>query len=516
MPLVYHALTEPQRDQVQRFLDAQVLNPVIEKEFKELDHKSIIAESNGYTNRNPAIVAQRDKKSEEYIRLGDSDKRIRILDFSKLLARDAFQMETDNPDEASYHMRVRNTLAAHGVWLRLDRRNPNAVGNPGSLPENDPKRYSFALSVGGENDSSLIPTMNGVISRDTLVKTSLFADNYFEHVVRGPTRRLLEKTIIELDTQAEHGWRDHSEYEKVDLARVARGITEQYTLIRLPDIRIWGQARAKLQLATQQLQKGQLALADLHILEAADLIASVAVALDHYQNAANIFSSRVVSAMEVAIKIVAIVEALNIAHSIGKRLIRALAAKGAPVVAESAAGVTSGAAATQAAKRGSTTVLTGGSGAPGAANRGSTTVMTGGSARPGAAANGNATVLTTGAGSSKPGAVAQRTLPPDPPPLIYGDKAYIETKQMSQSYERAIQRGERYVGKDTGSSRVSGAWEMTSEELAADKRLESFLKEFFQELKAYKKQHPRLPDYTPQTELIHRRLAAKWHIRNPE
>lgn len=510
MPLVYHALTAPQRDQVQRFLDAQVLNPVIEREFKELDRKSIITESNGYTNRNPAIVAQRDKKSEEYIRLGNNDKRIR-LDLSKLLARDAFQMQTDNPDEARYHLAVRQTVVSKGVWLRLDRRNPAAGGQPGSFPENDPRRYSFALSVGPDENSSLIPTMNGIISRDALVRTGLFADHYYQRVINGPTRKFLDRAIDRLRIEIAHGWGDHLQYVGADGKAensVSRRMVEAKAGVDLPDIRIWDVARSNLHLASNDIVEGRFSAAHEHIQVAAVLIVIGAQAINYYMKETSQAASQIATALGYVVTATEIAEKLLAIFAIGAKFIRIVRIGETAVVAETGGG----AAATGAANRGSTTVLTGGSTSSGAANRGTSTVLTGSSRAPGAAANGNATVLTNGGRTQQTGGMVQRTLPPDPPNIIVGDKQFIKTKEVGLSYERVLQRGEQYVGNSSGSSRIPGAWTMNSEELAIEKRIQAYMKEFYEEMSKLHKKYPHRYDFGADMYSLRTRLAAKYQV----
>src|SRR5713226_8185208 len=77
LPLVLQQMTPTQVDQVQRVLDSYVVNPAVQKEVDDLNRKSIIAQSNGYANRDPELVRRAEKAKENLIPVTEADKRVR-------------------------------------------------------------------------------------------------------------------------------------------------------------------------------------------------------------------------------------------------------------------------------------------------------------------------------------------------------------------------------------------------------------------------------------------------------
>jgi len=64
------------------------------------------------------IVNQAERARESLTPITKEDYKVR-LDFESLLAPDALQAKTDNPDETVYWKGVEHTLKNLGVWLRF-------------------------------------------------------------------------------------------------------------------------------------------------------------------------------------------------------------------------------------------------------------------------------------------------------------------------------------------------------------------------------------------------------------
>jgi hypothetical protein len=125
------------------------------------------------------------------------------LDFTKLLAPDAFTPETDSPDEARYLQKVRNTLVESGVWLR--------IGHPQvSAFVIDPRVFSVWLSVGSDGDNFVtIPTENGQLTRESLIKTKTFGAGYYDKVRQGYVQQELRREMDRLLREINSGIMQH-------------------------------------------------------------------------------------------------------------------------------------------------------------------------------------------------------------------------------------------------------------------------------------------------------------------
>ena len=130
LPYVLHVLTPAQLAQVQRVLDAEVVNPEVAKQANEVYRKSVTAQSGNLVLRDQKTVDRAYRIMATQIKASESDQHIR-LDYKRLLTVDALTPVTDNPDEREYLGRVRNTLENKGIWLRFD----NELGaRPGRSP----------------------------------------------------------------------------------------------------------------------------------------------------------------------------------------------------------------------------------------------------------------------------------------------------------------------------------------------------------------------------------------------
>ena len=188
-------LTQKQMAQMQKVLDAAVVNPVVKKEAEELERRSVTHRAGSLVMRDPRIERQADRALLGMIWVKEDDKHIR-LDFEKLLTKDALEPQTDNPDEAAYLKSVRETLKKEGVWLRVDQERSS-----------DPRSFTAWLSLGYGGDT--IPASGGVIDREAILGTTLFGARHYDFVFEGPTRKTLESQIYRLDLEIEDGQKEH-------------------------------------------------------------------------------------------------------------------------------------------------------------------------------------------------------------------------------------------------------------------------------------------------------------------
>ncbi len=76
LPMVLKYMTQDQVAQVQRVLDAAVVNPSVEKEYTDLRKRSIVAQSGDLVMRDERIVQRADRALTAYIHINDNDKRV--------------------------------------------------------------------------------------------------------------------------------------------------------------------------------------------------------------------------------------------------------------------------------------------------------------------------------------------------------------------------------------------------------------------------------------------------------
>jgi hypothetical protein len=197
LSLVMPYITPKQLMQVQKVLDAAVVNLVVKKEQDDLSRRSITHRAGNLVMRDPRMERQADRAGEGMIWAKEEDKHIR-LDLEQLIEKDALEPTTDNPDEAEYLLKVKNTLKEKGVWLRV-----------GQERVNDPRSFVVWLSVG--YDGEVIPTSAGFnhLDRETILGNQLFGARYYEDVLHGPIQKALEKEIDRLVIKIELGEEEH-------------------------------------------------------------------------------------------------------------------------------------------------------------------------------------------------------------------------------------------------------------------------------------------------------------------
>lgn len=210
MPILAQ-VTSAQRQKLQRYLDAAVVDPVVRNEASALYQK-------GTKHYGELVVVDPEMKRRaqrvmgDFIPVSDLDDCVR-LNFTQLDVS-AFTPTTDDPDEAEYLGVIRKTLEARGVWLRLA---PKRVrdGQDPSRWVSDPRHFEVWLSLGARGDT--IPTKSGRIDREALLGTRVFGAGYYVHVDRGPVQTALEREVRRLSSEIDDGMEQHAQ-----LARIRR------------------------------------------------------------------------------------------------------------------------------------------------------------------------------------------------------------------------------------------------------------------------------------------------------
>jgi len=217
LPMVLKYMTQAEVAQVQRVLDAAVVNPTVQQEYKDAMRRSIVSEGRDGGNYEGVYVDGRmvlrdvnlrrraERISQQMISVTAADRRVRI-DYTKLLDADAFKPTTDNPDEVKYLAKVKTTLENRGVWLRFEHKLVRDPEDP-SRWMIDPRTFQVWLSVGPEGDS--IPVTTGLLTRKAILGAQIFGAGYYDEVHRGPVERALERETNRLLREIQSGRDEH-------------------------------------------------------------------------------------------------------------------------------------------------------------------------------------------------------------------------------------------------------------------------------------------------------------------
>jgi hypothetical protein len=231
------------------------------------------------------------------IKAGESDHHIR-LDYSRLLTADALKPATDNPDEAEYLGRVRNTLQNKGIWLRFDKQLVHDPEDPSRWIV-DPRTFLAWLSVGYDGDA--IPTNDGQLDREELLGTVLFGAGYYDAVHRGPTQRSLERQIAVLTVEMDFGIAEHHRLtmRKVK-APIVSGISDFVGGADLPDRSIWDYPQKMLLKALDLNRGGNVFKSSPYLVIAAITTRNNANLLAQYADDSSTGAGRVITVLKVA------------------------------------------------------------------------------------------------------------------------------------------------------------------------------------------------------------------------
>ena len=205
-------LTPAQRQKLQLYLDAAVVDPVVRNEARALYQKG----TKYYGELvvvDPEMKRRAQRVMGDFIPVSDLDDCVRLT-FTQMLDASAFTPTTDDPDEAEYLEVIRKTLEARGVWLRLAPKRVREAQDP-SRWVSDPRHFEVWLSLGARGDT--IPTKSGRIDREALLGTRIFGAGYYVRVDRGSVQTALEREMRRLSSEIDDGMEQHAQ-----LARIRR------------------------------------------------------------------------------------------------------------------------------------------------------------------------------------------------------------------------------------------------------------------------------------------------------
>jgi len=346
LPMALKYMTQAQVAQVQMVLDAAVVNPAIQQEYRDAMRRSIVSEGRDgghyegvYYNgqlviRDVRLARRAERIAEQQIAISDWDKRVK-LDLDKLLDADAFKPITDNPDEARYMAKVKTMLEKQGVWLRFESKLIRDPQEP-SRWIIDPRTFQVWLSVGMKGDP--LTTETGLLDRKAILSAQAFGAGYYDEVYRGPVERALEKETNRLLREIESGRERHHMLWKIRHDAFP-GVTFVADLLGgadFPDSSIWDYPQKMVLQALKLNVGGNVSLPQAYLVVAAIATRNSAKLLANYIDDTSEGAERAVKVLKVA-KAAGEVAEVGLAISTGVGLVRAGArAVGTEVVAKTA------------------------------------------------------------------------------------------------------------------------------------------------------------------------------------
>jgi hypothetical protein len=317
LPFLLPILTPAEIGQVQKVLDAAVVNPALQKDYADASRKNAAAErargvfSDGAVYRTPDSSQMR-KISAELIDVTKDDKHIR-LQHPKLLAHDALKALSDNADEAAFLQAVTRALSSKGVYLRIE---PSRMRDPDDRSRTvvSNKEFDVWLSFGFDGDA--IPTKDGRLTRDNLLDTTAIGAGYYTQVIKGNVQTRFNETADRLRRKNKDGLSLHQDQEgaRATAAPGVVGISDYLGDADYPSEKMWDQPWKLLEEA-RSLNKGagNIVQASKKLVQGAMLADFAGERLNNYINATVKGAARAVFAAKVVVVVTSIIEAaLNV------------------------------------------------------------------------------------------------------------------------------------------------------------------------------------------------------------
>ncbi|POF34171.1 hypothetical protein [Roseibium marinum] len=260
VPKLARLLSRDQVAQVQRVLDAAVLNPLYEDAYRNAMKAAVISRAGNLVLRDRAKERKARRILDKRVHVSRSDGCIRV-DHNKMLTADALVPRSNNPDEADYLVRVRQTLESKGIWLRL--------GQPWNAQGNTPTEWEFWFSLGYDGDT--IKTDDALIDREELLDTTMLGAGYYRSVLTGHVQTKLKRAFERFDTQYDNGWSMHMDLMR-DRHSAAPGVAKVSDWLggaTFPATSIWNRPHKLRMKAWEANAGGDVIKAQVYLLAAA-------------------------------------------------------------------------------------------------------------------------------------------------------------------------------------------------------------------------------------------------------
>ena len=263
VPYLERILSETQVRQIQKVLDAAVVNPMYEQAYKQAMRASVISRAGGLVLRDRAKARRARRILDKRISVVKKDAYVRV-DHTKMLTTDALMPHTNNPDEADYLAKVRQTLNSMGVWLRL--------AQPWEARGRDPRVWEFWFSLGPRGDT--IETDDAIINREELLSTTMLGAGYYRSVLTGPVQTKIKRMISRFDTQYDNGWDLHAELleNRRQAAPGVAAISDLLGTADMPDMSIWKRPHKLRTKAWKENEAGDVIAAQVYLIIAAHAV----------------------------------------------------------------------------------------------------------------------------------------------------------------------------------------------------------------------------------------------------
>lgn len=267
--------------QLQRFIDAAVVEPELKKEAEALYRQGTIRYGS-IARVDPAAQRRAEAVLRSGPKAGAGDDRVRV-DIQRILGADALKPLTDNPDEAAYLEEVRKRLDESGIWLRLAPKVMRDTKDPSRWTVN-PRQFDVWFSLGANGDR--IPLKTGRIDREVLMETTCIGAGYYRAVNLGPVQKQLDELAQrlerEIDVMSEHHQSLNRLRKSTNSAIV--GISDLAGGADFPPLSLWERPLGLLKLAREMGSKGSTFGCRASLMMAAVLTQEAAQDLSDYVN----------------------------------------------------------------------------------------------------------------------------------------------------------------------------------------------------------------------------------------
>ena len=313
LPEVLKIMSNAQIQQMQKVLDAAVVNPVVQREYADAIRRSIVSQGRPGGNyegvyhngvmvlRDKSQVRRADRIFEQQIPISNADKRIRI-DFWSLLTPDAFVPMTNNPDEAEFYFDLAEQLEERGVWLCFEPRKVRDPEDPGHWII-DPRNFEVWLSFGIGKWPNPIPTKTGLISQESLKGTNSIGASFYDRVWRGPFMKGLAQAMDELFEAIQDGEQEHLRQERVrdEAAPLVPTISDWLGGAEFASPKVWKKPHTLYMKAWDMRNGGDVLGAVGMVVASAVLTEILTIKLEEYKQRTQAGAGRAVGILEVIV-----------------------------------------------------------------------------------------------------------------------------------------------------------------------------------------------------------------------